>query len=86
MPDQPHSQTHSIDSLVTSDAGKSGRFSIVQYIKNSYRELRKVAWPSRNEALKSTAVVIGFSVIIAIFLGSLDFLFNKGLDYIISLT
>lgn len=39
-------------------------------------QLQKVDWPSREETIKYTAIVIGVTLSIAIFLGGLDFLFN----------
>jgi len=38
-------------------------------------ELRKVSWPSREEALGLTWVVILVMIVMAAFLGSLDYLF-----------
>lgn len=61
------------------------KFSLPKYLKNAYKELRKVTWPTRDEAIKSTGVVIAFSVIVALFLGALDYVFTAGLDYILSI-
>ncbi len=38
-------------------------------------ELKKVSWPTRDETLKLTAVVIALSVIVGAFIGGLDALF-----------
>lgn len=38
-------------------------------------ELKKVSWPSRDETMKLTAVVIAISVIVGAFIGGLDALF-----------
>ncbi|MBI2953431.1 MAG: preprotein translocase subunit SecE [Chloroflexi bacterium] len=40
-------------------------------------ELKKVVWPSRQEATNLTMVVIGFSVAVGMFLGGVDWLFQK---------
>ncbi|NLJ45586.1 MAG: preprotein translocase subunit SecE [Treponema sp.] len=53
---------------------------IVQFFKDSYAELRKVVWPSREDVLASTKVVIVSTVIVAFFLGLLDFLLVRGID------
>ena len=53
---------------------------IVQFFKDSYAELRKVVWPSREDVLASTKVVIVSTVIVAFFLGFLDFLLVRGID------
>ncbi len=64
---------------------KGERFSLIRYFQNAYKELRKVTWPTRQEATRSTATVIVFSVIVAAFLGALDYAFTLGLDYILSI-
>ena len=45
---------------------------IAQYLREVKNELAKVVWPSRNETLKMTIVVILFSVGVAVFLGAID--------------
>lgn len=47
------------------------------YFIDSWRELRKVHWPSRKESWKLTFAVIVFSVISAAFLAGLDYGFEK---------
>ncbi len=49
----------------------------IQYIKESYLELRKVTWPTREQVTNYTIAVIVTSLIFAIFLGLLDFIFSK---------
>ncbi|MFA6475482.1 MAG: preprotein translocase subunit SecE [Patescibacteria group bacterium] len=58
---------------------------LIKYIKESYAELRRVTWPTRQEALRSTGIVVAFAGGFAIFLGVVDFLFNLGLNYLISI-
>jgi len=48
----------------------------ISYIQESRQELKRVNWPSRNETINLTLVVIGMSVGIAAFLGLSDFLFR----------
>jgi len=55
---------------------------IVQFFKDSYAELRKVVWPSREDVLASTKIVIVSTVIVAFCLGLLDFLLVRGIDLI----
>ncbi len=49
---------------------------IKSYIQESRLELGRVNWPSRQETTRLTLIVIGFSVVLAVFLGMLDILFN----------
>ena len=53
---------------------------IIQFFQESFAELRKVTWPSRDEAVASTKVVLVSSIIIALFLGLVDFILFKFVD------
>ncbi len=50
------------------------------YIKGSYLELRRVVWPTRQEIVQHTIIVIGLSIFVALFLGALDMIFQTGLE------
>ncbi|MDR0730157.1 MAG: preprotein translocase subunit SecE [Treponema sp.] len=52
---------------------------LVQFVKESYAELRKVVWPSRDDVVSSIKVVIISTVIIAIALGLVDMLLLFGI-------
>ena len=47
------------------------------YFRDVRSELRKVVWPSREEATKLTAVVIGLSLVVGLYLGVCDLLFAE---------
>ena len=55
---------------------------IVQFFKDSYTELKRVVWPTREDVASSTRVVIISVVIFATVLGIVDFLLLKGMDLI----
>jgi preprotein translocase subunit SecE len=55
---------------------------IISFFQESYAELRKVTWPSREEALASTRVVLVSTIIIAMMLGTVDFILFKLVDWI----
>ncbi len=55
---------------------------IILFFKESYAELKKVTWPSRDEVISSTKVVLVSITIIAIALGIVDYLFFAGMDFI----
>ena len=46
---------------------------IGQFLREARMELKKVKWPTRKELLASTAVVIVLTLIVAFFLGLVDF-------------
>jgi preprotein translocase subunit SecE len=56
--------------------------NLIRYLKESRLELKKVVWPSREEVLSSTKVVLISTAIFAIVLGLVDFLLVKGVDLI----
>jgi len=55
---------------------------IILFFKESYAELRKVTWPSREEVASSTKVVLVSVVLIAAALGVVDFIIFKGIDLV----
>ena len=48
---------------------------IPNFLKEVFLEIKKINWLSRREVLRYTLIVIGVSLVVAIFLGGLDFLF-----------
>ena len=55
---------------------------IVQFVKESYAELRKVIWPGRDDVISSVKVVIVSTIIIAAVLGLVDVLLLLGVQMI----
>jgi preprotein translocase subunit SecE len=55
---------------------------LVRFVKESYAELRKVIWPSRDDVISSVKVVIISTVIIAAILGLVDVLLLLGVQAI----
>jgi preprotein translocase subunit SecE len=53
---------------------------IIQFFKDSYAELKKVVWPSREEVGSSTKVVLVSVALFAIVLGLIDYIFLTGID------
>ncbi len=49
---------------------------IINYLKEVKVEIKKVNMPTKQETIKYTLIVIGLSLVVAIFLGGLDFLFT----------
>ena len=53
---------------------------IVTFLKEARLEMKKVNWPTKKETIRYTLIVIGVSVVVAIFLGALDFIFTTLLN------
>jgi preprotein translocase subunit SecE len=51
----------------------------IAFAKDSYKEVRKVVWPTRKEATQTTLVVFAFVLIMAIFL----WLSDKSIEWVI---
>jgi preprotein translocase subunit SecE len=54
--------------FMTSESGKE----FVAFGRDSWREVKKVVWPSRKEAIQMTLYVIAFSAVMALFLWLTD--------------
>jgi len=55
---------------------------VIRFFKESFGELKKVTWPSREEVTSSTKVVLVSTLLIALALGLVDFLIFRGIDLI----
>lgn len=53
---------------------------LTNYLKQATEELKKVVWPSRQETIQHTLIVVGLSLGLALFLGTLDYALNLGLQ------
>ncbi len=56
----------------------------VNFLKETRDELQKVVWPSTDEIVRLTGVVILVSVIVGVFLGSIDYILTLLFQLIIS--
>jgi len=55
----------------------------VSFVRETRDELKKVVWPTRQETIRLTLVVIIISLIVGLFLGGLDFIFVKIIGIIV---
>ena len=56
---------------------------IINFLKEVKEEMGKVNWPTKREVFKNTLIVTGISVVLAAFLGGLDFLFTNLLNKLV---
>jgi preprotein translocase subunit SecE len=64
-----------VATFFTSESGKE----LIAYGRDSVREVKKVVWPTRKEALQMTGYVFAFVVVMALFL----FLTDKTLEWLL---
>jgi preprotein translocase subunit SecE len=62
---------------------KSYAQSVRQFLAEVVSELRKVIWPSRKETLGTTAVVLILVIILAAYLGLVDYILSHLVRYLI---
>lgn len=51
----------------------NGMERIINFLKDVKIELSKVSWPTKDQTIQYTLVVIGLSLVISLFLGGTDF-------------
>ncbi|MFN2232833.1 MAG: preprotein translocase subunit SecE [Anaerolineales bacterium] len=51
--------------------------AIVRYYRETVGELRKVSWPTREEAINLTTITLIVITVMSAFFGSLDYIFNQ---------
>ena len=55
---------------------------IIQFFKDSYAELKKVQWPTREEVGSNTKVVLVSVLIFAAVFGIVDFILLQGIELV----
>jgi len=56
---------------------------MIQFVRQTRQELKKVSWPSRQELVGSTVVVIITTFLMAGFVGSIDFVLSILMRFLI---
>jgi preprotein translocase subunit SecE len=56
---------------------------IKNFFAESRQELRHVNWPTRQEAIRLTSIVIGIALCLSLFLGFFDFVFTNAIKMIV---
>lgn len=56
---------------------------IIDFVNEVKLELQKVTWPKRNVVINYLGLVIAISIIVATFVGIVDFGLTKGLEYFV---
>ena len=61
----------------------SGGFNLGRYISETRGEIRKVVWPTREQAIRLTAIVLAATFAMTVLLYSFDYVFSKTLEFIV---
>lgn len=57
--------------------------SPVKFLKEVRTELKRVIWPSKQDVIKMTTIIVVVSLIVGLFIGVLDFIFTKLMQIIV---
>ena len=55
-----------------------------EYIKEVIAEAKNVTWPTQRQTINFTIAVLAVSVLVAYYLGFLDFIFGEGLKSLLA--
>lgn len=54
-----------------------------RYLNESWAELKKVAWPTRETVIRLTLLVVAVSIVVGLYIFALDRIFNTLLDLVL---
>ncbi|MFN3188171.1 MAG: preprotein translocase subunit SecE [Candidatus Paceibacteria bacterium] len=57
---------------------------ITNYFKDTLAEMKHVKWPTQNQTVVYTLLIIAICAITAVFLGLFDYTFSRGIDAIVN--
>ncbi len=57
--------------------------SFINYIKDTIAEMKHVSWPTNKQSVVYTVLVVVISVVVALYIGLFDFVFQRGLDWFV---
>ena len=58
--------------------------NLTKYFRDTAAELKQVSWPTQHQAMLYTALVIGISIVVALFVGAFDYGFSEVISLIIN--
>ena len=66
------------------DIPRGGKISLLSFLFEVRSELKKDTFPSRPKIIRLSIIVIGASIIVAIYLGALDYFFVRLLELVLN--
>ena len=54
-----------------------------KFLKEVQTELKKVTWPTREQAIRLTGIVVGVSLVVGLYIGVLDYALTKVVGLIV---
>ena len=62
---------------------RGGVARVSQFLKEVKVEFKKITWPSRKQTLTTTAAVLSFTLFISFYLGLVDFILSKIVQWLV---
>lgn len=56
---------------------------VVRYLRETRAELRKVVWPTRDEAINLTLIVVVTIIVMSVFFGTVDYLLAQLVGFLL---
>jgi preprotein translocase subunit SecE len=53
-----------------------------RYVEESYSELKKVTWPTREQVRNLTVLVFAISAVVGVFIAAWDFVFTEAVRFL----
>ena len=57
---------------------------LTKYFKATAAEMKQVSWPTQQQALFYTALVIAISAVVALYVGAFDYLFGEMINLVVN--
>lgn len=73
---------YALESTVVREMQRDNR--VMQYLRETRAELRKVVWPTREEAINLTGIVVGTIIAMSAFMGFFDYIFTALFRFLIA--
>ena len=59
---------------------------VINYFKDALQEFNNITWPTRNQAIRISIIVLAFMAVSAVVLGALDQLLTLGFQNLIKIS
>lgn len=57
--------------------------TFINYLKDTVAEMKHVSWPTNKQSVVYTILVVVISIIVSLYIGLFDFIFQRGLDWFV---
>lgn len=80
---EPKKRTGAVKKSPSGDNKKPQPNAVTRYLRETRGEMRKVTWPTNEEAWRLTGIVLAFTAVFSLFLGGLDWIWSNVFELVI---